>query len=194
MAVMAFASALAPAFAQEGRYRITSGGEVVSEYYDYSFRVPDGWNLIPNPAPLVSTMSMDQIRGDELIPPGQAQISFLATLPDQRVHSITEAISLDRRAANPNTVAAKKVVVPVRAHVEEAVAVSFDEDPGNGEAFLHYSKIYMNFGGRIAAFTLTYRKGDLKTSEYERNLGAIVSSFGRLGGPSAPDAKCPPSH
>jgi len=190
--VLAFCPSFISAFGSEGSYRITSGREIVSEYYDYSFRVPRGWTIVPNAVPLLSTMSLTEIRGDELIPRGKASISFVPSPSDDRIVTIPQAIAADRRMGYPHPIATRSVVMPLAAHVANAIAVSFYSDTGDEEWPIHESNVYMDFGGRVAAFTLNYRKGDPKSAQYERDLRSILSSFGRLGGPSAPDAQCPP--
>ncbi len=176
--------------AQDGKYRITSGREVISECYGYSFRVSDGWTIFPNPVPLISTASLDELSGGELIPVGKATISFLPVPVDKRVISIDEAIKLDNRAADHDSLIKKTILLPSSTEATGGVAVSFDEDPGNGEPFVHVSKLYMKFHGRVASFVLLYRKGDKKAATYERDLLATLKSFGPLYGPSGQDGGC----
>ncbi len=135
-------------------------------------------------------MPPDKLRGDELTPSGGAEITFLPTPTDGRVTSVQEAINQDRRGAYQGHLQAKPIQTQDSPEATPVLAIAFDQDPGNGEPFLHYSKIYMKYRGRVAAITLMYRKGDKKAASYERDLLSVFRSFGPLTGPTALDGGC----
>ena len=84
---------------------MTTGREIISECYGYSFQVPRSWRIYPNPVPLISTGTPQQVRGDSLTPMGVADISFVPE--DETAHSIAGATEWDRKSAHTGSFAAR---------------------------------------------------------------------------------------
>ena len=68
--------------------------------------------------------------------------------------------------------------------------MSFDSIGSREGVWEHNVIVYLAFSGRLAFFAMMYQKGDPKAKAYERDLLAMVRSFGPLYGPSAPDGEC----
>jgi hypothetical protein len=86
------------AFAQGGNCRITDRHEVISDYYGYSFRLPEKWYIsASNPTPYFFNFSPNLLGTFNFgVPAGGADIAIVED--SHQVGSIDKWIELDRSA------------------------------------------------------------------------------------------------
>ena len=85
---------------QGGNYRVTDRREIISECYDYSFRLPDKWYIsASNPAPFMFNFPPQKLVSAGVgIPRGGATVSMVADTESHDVGSVERWIELDRAA------------------------------------------------------------------------------------------------
>jgi hypothetical protein len=160
--------------------------EILSERYNYYFRLPPKWLVSATAGvPYFFNFSPSYLESPGVrvgVPRGGAEISIVADAESHQAGSIDKWMELDRKAdgftsihdlrLSPDTTIKRAI---------EAVSLHDDGDSRHKQ-ITQTTTIYFEFQGHLLAAYLSYNLDDPNGREYESTLLAVVQSFRPLDG------------